>query len=225
MAHARKHDKPKATVLLVDDHPIVREGVAAKIGDQEDMEVCASVGTAAEALKAMRSHAPDIAVVDLSLRDGSGLELIKDIKIRHPDVKVLVLSMHSAEIYAERTLRAGAQGYIVKDEGARRIVEGIRRVLAGEIYLGQDTSQAILSRLAGVSPGDGASAVSALTDRELEILRLLGQGLGTRQIAEKLHRSVKTIDTHRENIKQKLKLPSARELLRFAIQWAHSEQT
>ncbi len=223
--HGSSRSTPaKTKVLIVDDHPIVREGIIRLVARQHDMRVSGEAEDAAGALKAMRADEPDVAVVDLSLKESSGLDLIKGIGKRHPNVKILVLSMFDASVYAERSLRAGARGYLMKGEGADKLIEAIRKIASGEVYVDSETSQEILTRMAGVSRGPDHASVSALTDREIEILALLGQGLGAKEIAEKLHRSAKTVDTHRENIKEKLHLGSARELLRFAIKWAQSER-
>jgi DNA-binding NarL/FixJ family response regulator len=213
----------KARVFVVDDHPVVRRGVVDLINEESDLAVCGEAGGVAEALEALKELEPDVAVVDLVLRDGSGLDLIKDIKTRHPEVAILVLSMRDPAVYAERALQGGAQGYVTKGDGTRRLVDGIRHVLEGKVYLDESMAQSILGRLAGVTPPKGRPATRALTDRELEVLRLTGQGLSIDEIAERLHRSPKTVETHRENIKLKLGLDSARDVLKYAIRWMCSE--
>ena len=215
----------KIGVLLVDDHPIVRQGLMNLIQHEPDMTVCAEAESGHEALKACAETSPDIAIVDLSIKDGNGLELTKDIKVRHPQMPVLILSMHDEGVYCERALRAGAKGYLMKDQAGENIVAAIRKVLSGEIYLSAHMAQTILTKVAGGDPARGSSPVDRLSDRELEIFRLLGQGLGAKDIAARLHRSVKTIDAHRENIKRKLHLGNATDLLQYAIQWARSESS
>jgi len=217
-----KKKAAKVRILIVDDHPIVREGVKRLLERQADMEVCGEAESAPEALRVIESAKPDVAIVDIVLKESSGLDLIKDIRHYHPEVKVLALSMRDPNVYAERAIRAGARAYLRKERGARTVVEAVRRVLAGEVYLDAAISQRILARLAGISTEAGEKSVSSLTDRELEILRLIGQGLSTREIAGKLHRSVKTVETHRENMKEKLKLDTARDLLQYAIEWSKS---
>ncbi len=209
-------DRGKVRILLVDDHPIVRQGIRMLVGQQEDMTVCGEADSAAAALEAIERSSPDVAIVDLSLKESSGLELIKDIKIRHPALRVLVLSMRDETFYAERVLRAGARGYITKEEGTEKVIEGVRKVMDGEIYLSEKLAGRMLSRYVS---GDAGPLVQTLTDRELEIFELLGNGLTTREIAEKLYLSPKTVESHREHIKEKLRLENATELLKHAIQW------
>jgi DNA-binding NarL/FixJ family response regulator len=209
---------PRTRVLLVDDHPVVREGLRAGIGQAPDLEVVGEADSVSEALRVIEESRPDLAVVDLSLKDSSGLDLIKDIRVRHPRMLVLVLSMRDETFYAERALRAGARGYIVKEEGCGAVVEAIRKILKGQIYLSERlASKMIGAYVGGAAPG--ASRVERLTDRELEVFELIGRGLPTREIAENLHLSVKTIDAHRENLKRKLGVDSATALLKQAIEW------
>lgn len=210
-------------VLIVDDHPIVREGLAQKIGQQKDMVVCGEADNTADALALIEAEEVDAAVVDLSLKDSSGLDLIRDIQVRRPGLPVLVLSMRNESVYAERALRAGARGYITKEEGTTRVIEGLREVLTGRIYLSENMVGEVLQKIVP-GPQRGAEAgVGRLTDRELEVLRMIGNGVTTAEIAQKLHLSVKTIETYRERIKEKLNLSRASELLKYAIQWAHSQ--
>ena len=214
----------RTKILIVDDHPVVREGLARRIDRQGDMAVCGEAETAAEALKAVAALRPDLVVVDLTLKDKSGLELIKDLRLRHPETPVLVLSMHDETLYAERALRAGARGYIMKQEAADHIIGAIRRVLGGEVYL----SDRMASRLLGTFVGGRAKDVSRspadrLSDRELEVFEMVGTGLATREIAERLHVSVKTVEAYRANIKQKLHLRTATELAHHAFQWVQDQ--
>jgi len=213
---------PKTRVFLVDDHPVVRQGIRSVVDEEPDMAVCGEAESASEALRLIPERVPDVAVVDLSLKASSGLELIKDIRVRHPQLLVLVLSMRDEAFYAERVLRAGARGYVVKEEGCQLIVEAIRKVLKGQIYL----SDHIASKMIGVYVGREKSAespIEQLTDRELQVFELIGRGIPTREIAVKLHLSVKTIDAHRENIKRKMGIESATELLKQAIEWLRQQ--
>ncbi len=206
-------------ILLVDDHPAVREGLAESINRESDLTVCAQAEDQRGALLAMESCKPDLVVVDITLKNSSGLELIKDIRARWPRVLILVLSMHDEALYAERVLRAGAQGYITKQEATRNILQAIRRVLSGGIYLNERVSSTILGRLA-LNPGLRSDSVSdLLADRELQVFELIGQGLSTREIAMQLHIDIKTVDTYRTRIKEKLNLDSSSALLKLAIGW------
>ncbi len=220
-------DKPnpskKAKVLLVDDHPIVRQGLAELIGQEADLSVCGEAQNASEALQAIAVSKPDIALVDVSLQDTGGIELIKMIKAGYAHVPVLVLSMHDETLYAERALRAGARGYVMKEEATERLLMAIRKVLSGQIYLSERMAGRLLSKFVDGAPAGGGSALERLTDRELEIFEFIGHGLSTRRIAEKLHLSIKTIESHREHIKDKLKLTSSQELMRHAMQWVQFE--
>jgi DNA-binding NarL/FixJ family response regulator len=219
-APARQPPEPKKTrVFLVDDHPIVRQGISMLIGQQSDMLVCGEADNAAEALDLMDRARPDVVVVDLRLKGSTGLELIKDIRIRHPAALMLVYSMRDESFYAERVLRAGARGYITKEEGGKAVIDGIRRILTGHICLSDRMASKMLGMLAASPPASGRPSVDSLTDRELEVFELIGQGLPTREIAAKLHVSPKTVESYREHIKQKLKLDNATELLKHAIEW------
>ncbi len=210
-------------IFVVDDHPIVRHGLKQLIEQESDLLVCGDAETPAEALKAISSLKPDLAIVDLSLKEGSGLTLIKDLKVRHPKLPILVLSMLDETLYAERVLRAGARGYVTKTGASENLLVAIRRVLDGEIYLSEKIANRMLHKLAGAGVATDGSVVDVLSDRELEVFQLTGRGLRTRQVAEKLHLSVKTIETYREKIKWKLQLEDAGELLQHAIRWVQSE--
>jgi DNA-binding NarL/FixJ family response regulator len=221
----RHNEKPPAErrVLVVDDHPIMRTGLRQLIDQEPDLTVCGEAEDAHGALEAIERHKPQIVLVDISLKDRSGIELIKDIRVRWPDVPVLVLSMHEESFYAERALRAGARGYVTKSQASAKVVEGIRRVLDGEVYF----SEQVVSMMLGKMAGGGQAAeplVDSLSDREFEVFELIGQGLPTRDIAARLHLSIKTIEAHRENIKRKLKLATATDLLRYAVQWVEFER-
>lgn len=213
----------KVKILVVDDHPVVRQGLRMLIGQEPDLTVCGEADSVAEALRAIERSGPDVAIVDLSLKESSGLELIKDVKIRYPKLLVLVLSMRDEAFYAERVLRAGARGYVIKEEGGKTVINGIRKILTGEIYLSEKMAAKMLRTLADGRVDSNKPLVGNLTDRELEVFELIGQGLRTREIAEKLHLSVKTIDSHREHIKGKLQLDNATDLLKYAIQWVQCQ--
>lgn len=214
----------KRGVLIVDDHPIVRQGLAQLINQESDLHVCGQAEDGHEALQAIRTLGPDMVVVDISLKDTSGIELIKDIKVQYPNLPVLTLSMHDEGIYAERAMRAGARGYIMKQEATEKVVTAIRRVLAGEVYVSEGMAAKMVGKLIAGPSEIGGSPVDRLSDRELEVFRLIGAGYGTREMAEKLHLSVKTIETYRAHIKEKLDLVDANELLRTAITWVNAEQ-
>lgn len=210
-------------VLLVDDHPIVRQGLAELIGRESDMTVCGQAESAAAALDLTEKTQPDLALVDISLDDMNGLVLVKGLKSRQRNLRVLILSMHDEALYAERALRAGAHGYIMKREAPTKVIAGIRRVLAGDVYLSDDISARIMRKFASGTDAAEESPVARLSDRELEVYNHIGQGLKTSQIAAKLNLSVKTIETYREHIKEKLGLNDATELVQSAIKWAHGE--
>jgi len=213
----------QARILVVDDHPIVRQGLKRLIDQHAGLVVCAEACDDNEALEAIRASKPDAAIVDIMLADASGIELIKSIKARYPDIAILVLSYHDEAIYAARALRAGASGYIMKNESAEELVNALHRVLSGAVYLSEGMASRMLTQLVGGAPPAAGSPVESLTDRELEVFEMIGRGKGTREIAEALHLSVKTIESHRAHIKEKLGLETATELLRYAIIWLASE--
>jgi DNA-binding NarL/FixJ family response regulator len=215
--------KSRKRVFLVDDHPLVREWLTNLINQQPDLAVCGESENAPQALQAIAASKPDIAIVDLSLKDSSGIELIKALKEAQPGVSVLVLSMHDETQYAERALRAGAKGYVMKRETTRKVIEAIRRILEGKLYISEKVTEALTGRLAADRRTDSRSPVEQLSDRELEVFEMLGQGQGTRQIAEKLRVSVKTIQAYCARIKEKMDLTSATELLREAIRWSEKK--
>jgi DNA-binding NarL/FixJ family response regulator len=206
-------------ILIVDDHPIVREGLAARINRQPDLTVVGEAEDVADALELVKSTKPDLVVVDLSLKSGQGLDLIKKINATTDKIKTLVSSMYDESLYAERALRAGALGYVNKQEMSEKIIEAIRMVLAGKIYLSPVMTERLLHRAVGVPPELARNPVETLSDRELEIFRMIGNGKTTRQIAGELHLSVKTVETHRENIKGKLNIVNGAELGREAVRW------
>ncbi len=218
-----KTAKTKTKILVVDDHPIVRQGLAELLNREDDLMVCGQAEDAHQAMQAIKALKPDMIIVDISLKETSGVELIKDIKARYPSLSVLALSMHDESMYAERVLRAGAEGYIMKAEATENIVMAIRKVISDQIYLSDRMGPRMLRKLVAAGTKVGASAIERLSDRELEVFRLIGQGYTTRQIAENLHLSIKTIETYRAHIKEKLNLANATKLLQYAIQWVNSQ--
>lgn len=214
-------------ILLVDDHPIVRRGVAQLISDQPDFHVAGEAEDPVEALRLFEALQPDLTIVDLTLRQGSGINLIKQIKARNPHAKILVLSMHAEFLFAEHALRVGALGYVNKQEATEKLIDAIRQVLSGRIYASEPIADRLLHHAANRSASNHRDAElsigDTLSDRELEVLRLIGQGQTTRQIANNLHLSPKTVETHRENLKKKLNLKNATELTCRAVVWVLEE--
>ena len=202
---------------------MMREGLAQLIGNDPGLEVCGEAGDAHEALEKTAALKPDLVLADITLPGKSGLELIKDIRSQQPGVLVLALSMHDEALYAERVLRAGGRGYIMKEEGGKKIAQAIHQVLDGQIYVSEKMSAKILEIFSGHGADVAVSPVEKLTDREFEVFQLIGQGLETRHLAEKLHLSTKTIEVHRANIKAKLNLNSMAELIRYAVRWVESQ--
>jgi DNA-binding NarL/FixJ family response regulator len=224
---ARRHSannpaRRKCRILVVDDHPLVRSGLSALIGAEQDLEICGESGTVGGALELAATVAADLAIVDLSLADGDGLELVKRLHTREPGIKILVISVYDEALFAGRALAAGAHGYINKKEATASIVYAIRRVLQGSYFVSDRLTERTLQQISqpGAHPFD---PLSSLSNRELQIYRLIGAGNGTSEIAEKLHLSVKTVESHKSKIKKKLDLASASELMRHAMQWAARE--
>ncbi|MDA1054670.1 MAG: response regulator transcription factor [Planctomycetota bacterium] len=219
MAKTKSTAKKKAAkVLIVDDHPMVRDGLSMRIAGQADMEVCGEAEDVNEALDLVRQAHPDVIVIDIALKTGSGIELIKRIKVLDPTIPLLAMSMHDESLYAERAIRAGAMGYLNKQVATRNVIDAIRRVLDGQMYLSEGMSDRIL-QLARSGDHVEQSPVERLSDRELQVFELLGRGFSTREIAEQLHLSPKTIDNYRDFIKTKLSLKDGNELLRQATIW------
>jgi len=219
-------NKAKTKVLLVDDHPVVRNGLAQLINLQSDLVVCGEADDGPAALKALAQLRPEVAVLDLTLgKDIEGLALIKDINVRFPHVVILVLSMHDEAIYAERALRAGALGYVMKAAAMKTLLTAIRQVLRGEVYVSPRIAKKLLAQLAGRRPDQAPYSLDRLSDRELELLHLIGGGLGARQAAEILHLSVKTVEAHQTRLRKKLKLADTAALREYAVQWVRSENT
>jgi DNA-binding NarL/FixJ family response regulator len=215
----------KNKILLVDDHPLVREWLANLINEQSDLHVCGEANNAPQAFELIGTCKPDIVIVDISLEGGSGIELIKSIKATNPGVAMIVLSMHDESLYAERALRAGARGYIMKREATKKILSAIRSVLEGKLYISDKISDAMAERFVEGRPASIGSPAEQLSDRELEIFQLLGRGRNTRQIADHLHIGFKTVQTYCARIKEKLELENATQLLHEAIRWHESQQT
>ncbi|MBI1914685.1 MAG: response regulator transcription factor [Planctomycetes bacterium] len=217
--------RAKAKVMVVDDHALVRRGLSALIGSEPDLEVCGEAADAVEALARIDAQQPDLVIVDLSLQNGHGLDLIRQLRARdagHPRervARVLVLSMHDEALFAERSLRAGAHGYINKQEATDKVVHAIRQVLAGKVYLSGAMTERMLQRATDGDTVEAQLPSERLSDRELTVFQMIGEGLGTREIAERLHLSIKTIETYREHIKAKLGLKNSAELGRHAAQW------
>ena len=210
-------------ILLVDDHPLMREGVAQWIQRAPELEVCGQAESAAEALSLVTKLKPDLVLTDISLTGRNGLELIKDLRALEPELPALVLSMHEESLYAGRALRAGARGYVMKRAGGDRVVEAIRQVLEGRIALSPEMATHLLEEYSGRRSRSGRITLPNLTDREFEVFQLLGEAKSNREIADQLHLSPKTVETHRMNLMRKLKLKSAAELLRFALQYVEKE--
>ncbi len=223
MAVEKPREGQKQRILIVDDHPIVREGLTTIINEQTDLVVCGEAEDAQTALEAVGTLRPDLMIVDISLKGINGIELVKLIQRRYEKMPILVLSMHDESLYVERVLRAGARGYIMKQEGTEMVVTAIHKILGGDIYVSEAMRKKLLRTFQESQPETSGPSVERLSDRELEVFRLIGQGYGTRQIADTLHVSVKTVNTYRQHIKEKLKFETGSELLRHAIQWVQSE--
>lgn len=219
---AKESRQPKARVILVDDHPLVREHLRALLDREADLEVCGEAADARAALELILRQAPELVILDISLKRSSGLELIKHLRELCPKLRVLVLSMHDELLYAERALRAGAMGYITKEEATVNVLSAVRRVLAGQVYLSARMAGRMMKKMVGPAKGEGGSPLEMLTDRELEVFQLLGRGFGTRQIAEELRVGIKTVELYRARIKEKLQLADGNQLLQRAIQWVQS---
>jgi DNA-binding NarL/FixJ family response regulator len=217
-------EKPTArsAVFIVDDHPIVRQGLKLLIDQEPDLTVCGEAETADAVLPAIRALKPAIAVIDISLGHDSGIELIKNIKLQHPALPLLVLSMHDESLYAERALRAGAKGYIMKQEAPEKVIIAIRQVLQGAIYVSDAMKAKMLNKIIDSRSEATSSPMELLSDRELQVFKLLGSGLSTRQVSDQLHVSMKTVEAYRANIKEKLNLKSSAELVQHAIHWVLS---
>src|ERR1700723_2523978 len=215
----------KKRILVVDDHPIVRQGLGLLINREPDLVVCGEAEDAPSALQRMASAQPDLMVIDISLDGPDGLELLKTIRLKEPILPVLILSMHEESIYAERSLRAGANGYIMKQEATERVLVAIRRILEGKVYLSERLTNKMLEQFVHGAGASKNNPLTTLSDRELEVYRLIGAGHGTRQIADELHVSVKTVESYQAHIKERLSLRNARELVQHAIESSLSEKS
>jgi DNA-binding NarL/FixJ family response regulator len=214
----RKLSRPRRKVLIVDDHPVVREGLAMHLATQPDLEVCGEAEDLAGALALLASARPDVAIVDISLKNSSGIELIRRIKDRQDSVRILVWSMYPENLYAERALRAGAQGYLNKGQATHHVLDAVRSVLQGRVYVSGVITDQLLKRVIGRKP-EARSTIESLSDRELEAFQLIGEGMTTELIAEKMHVSPKTVETFRARIKEKLGISNLTELIQRAAQW------
>jgi DNA-binding NarL/FixJ family response regulator len=214
VTHSSAHP---AKVLIVDDHELVRRGLVEMIDREADLAVCGEAADAPTAMSRIREQEPDIVVADITLAHGDGLELVKQVQAAYPQVRVLVLSMHDEQLYAERAIRAGAMGYVSKNEPAEAIVEAVRSILHGRVHVSERFANRVVQRMAVQGGADESTPLDTLSDREVEVLTLLGDGLSTRAVAEHLHLSTKTIHTYREHLKAKLGLDSASELVRYAV--------
>ena len=213
----------KKRILLVDDHPFMRAGLAGLIDRQPDLMVCGEAGNPSEAFHELPRSKPDLVLTDLTMPGRSGLEFIKDLLAAEPKLTVLVISMHDEVVQAERALRAGARGYIMKEAGGENLLTAIRQVLRGEVYVSPRMSARILENLSGAKPRGSSSPIGKLTDREFEVFQLIGQGKSTRDIAGQLHLSTKTVDVHRSHIKEKLELKDVTALIRHAVRWVETQ--
>jgi DNA-binding NarL/FixJ family response regulator len=228
LGFAMPSSRPKLTgtdrkrILIVDDHPLLREGLVQQLNREPDLAVCAQASNASHALAAVEEHKPDLVLVDINLPGRSGLELLRDIRVVAPKLPMLVLSMHDEAVFAERVLRAGGRGYVSKEAGGDKLLEAIRRVLGGQIYVSDTVSTRLLDSLSGKPSARTVSPVEQLTDRELEVFTLIGQAKETKEIARRLNMSGKTVEAHRAAIKRKLKLKTGPELTRHAVLWVEA---
>jgi DNA-binding NarL/FixJ family response regulator len=214
-----KPEPTKRRVFLVDDHPLVREHLTALLQREPDLKVCGEAADAPAALGLIAQQRPDLVILDISLKHSHGLELLKDLKSLQPDLAVLVLSMHDETLYAERALRAGAMGYITKEQATVSVLSAVRKILAGHVYLSDSMARRMVGKMVGGGPARAGSPLDILADRELEVFQMIGRGLGTRQIAEELRLGIKTVESYKARIKEKLQLTDGNELLQHAIRW------
>lgn len=209
----------KRKILVVDDHPIVRQGLAEMIDQEQDLVVCGQTHSAHDALQKVKDLSPDLVLLDISLADGHGIELLKDIKAQYPKMQVLILSMHDENIFGIRAFRAGAAGYVMKQAAPEHVIAAIRKILDGDVYVSESLEKRLIHQFRGTRSARTGSPLEDLTDRELQVFGLLGKGMTTRQVAEYLHLSIKTIESHRAKIKEKMNLKNSMELLQHAIHW------
>lgn len=215
--------KRKKKVLIVEDHPIVRYGIKRILNSEPDLTVCGDVESAEQAIESLKTIMPDIMVVDISLKHTDGLQLTRIMRAKHPDLPILILSMHDERIYANKALRAGASGYVMKEESTEKLVSAIRNILKGDIYVSEDVKKNVLQTMAGKKNESNNTSITKLSDREYEIFLLIGTGLGCRAIARKLGVSIKTVETHRTRVKHKMGLDSSARLMLAAMEWAQRE--
>jgi DNA-binding NarL/FixJ family response regulator len=215
---------PKKRILIVDDHPSTRLGLKELLNREPDLAVCGEAGDDRQAHALVNATRPDLVLTDLTMPGKGGMEFIREMRKLHPAVPLLVVSMHDEDVYAERVLQGGARGFIMKSEGGRSLMEAVRVVLRGDIYVSKKMSARLLNRIAGRKTNRGETATGALTDREFDVFQLMGQGLGTKEIGQRLHISGKTVETHRNNLKRKLNLPTRTDLTIYAVRWAASKQ-
>ena len=211
-------------ILLIDDHPIMRHGLAQLLRMEEGLEICGEAGSAREGIEVIPKVLPDLVILDLTLPDKHGLELLKDIQSLHPGLRCLVLSMHDEALYAERAMRAGARGYIMKEVAADHLVNAVRKILAGGIFLSEAISARMIEQLSSTRSRGGPAGIETLTDRELEVLGMIGSGTPTKLIAEKLGISARTVEAHRAHIKEKLAITDGAALVRYAVQWTQNQR-
>jgi DNA-binding NarL/FixJ family response regulator len=223
LATMPQHSPAKAKIFLVDDHPMVREHLTGLLQHEPDLEVCGEAADGPTALSMIRQCEPDLVLLDISLKRSHGLELLKDLKELRPKLPVLVLSMHDEALYAERALWAGARGYITKEEATLNVLSAVRKVLSGHVYLSERMAGRMMQMMVGGGAPNAGSPLEVLTDRELEVFELIGRGVGTREIADRLRLGIKTVESYRARIKEKLKLEDGQRLLQLAIQWAQRE--
>ncbi|MEW6235034.1 MAG: response regulator transcription factor [Candidatus Omnitrophota bacterium] len=223
LVEAMMPKEKRSRLFIVDDHPLMRMGIAALINQESDLAVCGEAGDAVQALKLISEIHPDLAIVDLSLKDASGIELIKQIKARNDRIAILVVSMYDEFLYAERAFRAGAMGYVMKQETPERLLEAIRRVLRGSVYMSDGLNEKMVYQLVTGHSGLSPSPMEQLSDREMEVFHLIGRGFKICQISQVMNVSVKTVETYRNRIKEKLNIKQSNELLQYAIQWLQNK--
>tara|TARA_B100001093_G_scaffold478368_1_gene506475 strand:- start:702 stop:1352 length:651 start_codon:yes stop_codon:yes gene_type:complete len=210
-------------IYIVDDHPLVRQGLSQIVASEADMEICGEAEDSPAAIRGVGEANPDAIIVDISLKGANGIELIKNLKAIHDDIPILVFSMHDETIYAQRALRAGAKAYVMKKESPSKVIDAIRKIIQGEIYVSPSVADQVLHQIVNGPGNVSTSPVDRLTDRELEVVQLIGRGLSSREVAESLHLSVKTIESHRAHVKEKLGLRNATELVQFSVQWVDQQ--
>lgn len=220
---SRKAGDDRIRVLIVDDHPAIREALRETISGKMGIELCGEAATAEEALRLVAKEKPNVAVVDISLEDAHGLDLVQNIRVQYPDVQVIVFSMYDEDVYAERAIRAGASGYLMKSEPTQKVVEAIRWVVRGEVYLSHRMASKILSKVARGQSARPSFAVDEFTDREMAVFQMLGEGYTVEEITDRLSLSRKTVETYRRRAKEKLGFDTVSELLQFAVQWTHGQ--